>query len=125
MAPNEVTIGNQQLVYDRLYPKPLRADPKYGKYIQQKKENRHFAKLAKKKFKVGDLVRRMDNTNKFNKESDPNFSKEIFRIHEIRDPMELSFRSYDQEPVTFKLMSLRGRLINGSFYDNQLQKVLQ
>ena len=131
MTPNEVNAQNEKMVYRRLYPKPNRGDPTYPKYMKQKRSNFRHAKLLKKKFKIGDLVRHIDKkklekkAKGMTKESDPNFTDEVFRIHEIRDPMQKVFRSYDQEPITFKLMSLGGVKIKGSFYGSQIQKVLQ
>ena len=58
----------------------------------------------------------------FNKESDPNFSNVIYRV--VRDPRLLRFQSLDHEPLTFKLETMTGRAINGSFYLSELQKVL-
>mgnify|MGYP001047056352 CR=1 FL=1 len=129
MAPNDVTEQHTELIRRRMYPKPRRGEPGYEKYKRQRIKNRISAKKAKEKIKIGDMVRVLTDRKIFAKESDKNFTNEIFRVVEIRDPTRLGF-SYDFEPVTFKVERL-GRAprsrertsINGSFYLSELQKV--
>jgi len=136
MTPNEVTNEPDQtrLIIKRIYPKPRRGDPGYVEYKQRQLKNNLTAKAAKKKIKVGDFVRVLTDRKTFPKESDKNFSNEIFRVSEIRDVLALGFTSYDEDPITFKIERLRGaripigrarerKSINGSFYLRELQKV--
>lgn len=136
MTPNEVTEDHTEIIKSRMYPKPNPGESGYEKQRLQRIKNRRSARKAKKKIKVGDFVRVLTDRKTFSKESDKNFTNEIFRVTEIRDPTLRGFDTYDQEPVTFKIARLRGaripigrarerRSINGSFYLSELQKVKQ
>ena len=136
MTPNQVTNSDEhrELIKSRMYPKPNRGEPGYAKYREQRIKNRHMVAAAKKKIKIGDFVRVLTDRKTFPKESDKNFSNEIFRVIGIRDAIAEGFTNYDDEPITFKIERLRGariprgraverRSIRGSFYLRELQKV--
>jgi hypothetical protein len=124
MTPNEVTPANEGLVRRRLYPLPNPGEPRFREYMRQRAVNNEMANKARDKIRVGDLVRRLKPRPVFNKESDPNFTNTIYRVSAVRDARLLRFRSLDQEPITFKLETVTGRAINGSFYLSEIQKVL-
>ena len=64
------------------------------------------------KFKVGDRVRISKFKDIFAKGYAPNWSKEIFIVDKINDPV----------PYTYNLKDLNDEEIIGSFYDRELQK---
>jgi len=136
MAPSQVTLSPTciALIKSRMYPKPNRASPNFEKYRQWQLKNRRMAKRTKKMLKVDDFVRVLTDKKTFPKESDKNFSNEIFRITAVRDAREEGFDTLDEEPITFKIARLDGariprgkaierKSIRGSFYRSELQKV--
>lgn len=76
----------------------------YGKSTHDKKP----------KFKIGDYVRISLVKKTFEKGYTPNWSKEIFMIVGIKHG----------DPVTYELMDEQGENIEGSFYEEELQKTL-
>ena len=71
---------------------------------------------AKPKFKVGDKVRISKyKRNVFDKGYTPNWTEEVFTI----DKMQYT------NPITYKLKDLRGKDIQGSFYEPELLKAKQ
>ena len=124
MTPNQVTVANEALVRRRLYPKPAPGDVGFLKYTRRRSKNQRVANKTQVNIRVGDLVRQLSPRTVFNKESDPNFSNVIYRVSVVRDPRLLRFQSLDHEPLTFKLETMTGNAINGSFYLSELQKVL-
>ena len=64
------------------------------------------------RFEVGDRVRISKFKNIFAKGYTPNWSKEIFIVNKINDPV----------PYTYNIKDLNGEEIIGSFYDRELQK---
>lgn len=123
MKPNDVTLENSRLVMSRLFPKPTPSDRNYTKYLRKRaRQNRRAAKY-KKNIKVGDLVRVLAPRPHFRKETDISYTDATFRVRYIRDP-KLDYGNYDNEPVTFLLEDLHGSPILGTYYYNELQKVL-
>jgi len=68
--------------------------------------------ISKPKFKVGDKVRISRIKGTFEKGYLPNWSEELYSIYEVQQTL----------PVTYKLKDLLGEKIEGSFYQQELQK---
>lgn len=66
------------------------------------------------KFQVGDEVRISKAKGLFEKGYKPNWSEEVFTVHAIN-------RKYI--PITYKLKDTQGEILEGSFYDHELQAV--
>lgn len=95
MTPNEVTLENSPQVLQRLTKKT--AQHSRGKGV----------------LKIGDIVRISRIKPIFAKEAtSPNWSEELFRIIEVQQT----------RPVTYKLEDLLQEPINGTFYQQELQK---
>ena len=69
-------------------------------------------KEDKPKFKINDRVRIFKLKDKFEKGYKGYWSKEIFKIKEIRNT----------SPITYRLQDLNNEDIHGSFYTNELQR---
>jgi hypothetical protein len=69
-------------------------------------------KEHKSKFKVGDYVRISLVKNKFEKGYTHNWSKEIFEISKVKLT----------DPITYKIKDEHGEVLEGSFYEQELQK---
>ena len=95
--PANVTHNNEEEVWHTLYKKP---------------ENK---KNIKYKFEVGDQVRISKMKRTFAKGYLPNFSKEIFTVSQQipRHPPVYKLKDYDQEEL------------DGTFYNEELQKVIK
>lgn len=93
MAPSEVGSHNEQLVRERLYP------PK--------------PRRVKFKFNVNDKVRISMERRPFQKGYIGDWSEEIFRVN-TRLPTD---------PVTYELKDLSGEVLEGRFYNEELQHV--
>ena len=81
-------------------------------------ENYHTddRKFKDPKFKVGDKVRISKYKRKiFDKGFTPNWTEEVFFINEI----------LPTKPVTYKIRDYNGEVIEGSFYEQELQKTNQ
>ncbi|GBN67375.1 Putative uncharacterized transposon-derived protein F54H12.3 [Araneus ventricosus] len=94
MTPTSVTFENQSQAWKNLYT--------------EKK-----TKLTKPKFKVGDTVRISKEKLLFEKGYEQNWTLEIFTIDQV----------LLRNPVVYKLKDLSSELIQGSFYEQELQKV--
>ena len=75
-----------------------------GRYIQYKK--------SQIKFKVGDYIRISRLKGLFEKGFLPNWSEEIFIVVEVKKTI----------PVTYKIKDSTGEILEGSFYNEELQK---
>ena len=64
------------------------------------------------KFKIGDRVRIFKWKDKFEKGYKGYWSKEIFKIKEVKNT----------SPITYKIEDLDGETVHGSFYANELQR---
>lgn len=93
LAPNAIKEENEAIVLDRLKKKKLPV----------KKKN---------KFKVGDPVRISKYKHIFEKGYTPNWTTEVFVIDEVQKT----------RPVTYKLRDYQNHLIQGGFYEEELQK---
>jgi len=65
------------------------------------------------KFKIGDKVRISLDKNIFEKGYTPNWSEEIFIVH----------KTIPRVPAVYQIKDLRNEIIEGNFYEEQLQKV--
>lgn len=95
MAPNNVKKSDENKIIDKLYT------ANYKKHLRVK----HFIE--------GDLVRKIDKANIFSKGYSPNFSEEIYKIAQINKTL----------PITYRIMSENNKVLKGSFYKNQLNKI--
>ena len=66
-------------------------------------------------FKVGDRVRIFKKKRMFEKGFTPNWTEELFIVSEIRAT----------KPITYKITDLKGEEIDGTFYQQELQKTKQ
>lgn len=96
MKPREVTSGNTRQVFENLY----------GTFPIENKPQRF-------KFKEGDTVRISKYRGIFDKKYEQSFTDEYFIIHELQP----------RDPPMYKLRDLNGEILNGSFYEQELQKV--
>ena len=96
MKPSQVTKANEAKVWDTLY----------GSDVQ---------KRVRFKFQVGDRVRISKVKRLFEKSYLPNFTEEMFTIYK---------RFARQVPV-YKLKDDAGEILDGTFYEPELQKVIK
>ena len=94
--PAEVTTENEKKVWHTLY-------------------DHDAVKNVKYKFKIGDQVRISKMKRTFEKGYLPNFSKEIFIIS----------KQIPRDPPVYKLKDLDGEELKGTFYEQELQKVIK
>jgi len=96
IAPNEVNESNAHVV---------RRNNRYnrGKGV----------KLQKHRITVGDLVRITAAGHVFKKKYLPQWTEEIFKVHQI----------YSSTPNVFVLKDMAGEVVEGTFYSQELQKV--
>ncbi len=97
MAPNQVTPTNERKVWDY----------QYGSYVKGQYN-------VKFKYNVGDIVRISTKANQFKKGYLPNYNEEYFTVHQ-RTP---------SSPPTYKLIDQKGDVIIGSFYEQELHRVI-
>ena len=95
--PINVTQENEREVWHTLYGEPEKKGP------------------VKYKFEIGDQVRISKMKRTFEKGYLPNFSKEIFTVSQQipRDPPVYKLKDYDQEELS------------GTFYNEELQKIIK
>jgi Integrase core domain len=98
MKPNDVSKRNARVLLRRLRLKTV-------KHYQQKS--------VRIKFRKGDYVRISKYKTVFEKGYTPNWTAEIFTVISTRNTV----------PPTYKLNDLEGNPIEGSFYNEELQKV--
>ena len=102
--------------YNNKYHSTIKMSPIEGsKKINEKKIRNiyNFKKTTKPgKFKIGDRVRLSLEKNIFEKSYETNWTEEIFEIYDIK---------YSNVPYYY-LKDLNGDKIEGSFYDQELQK---
>ena len=96
MTPVEANLKkNENTVWRNLYP--------------------DFGKTLTPKFSVGDNVRITKKQNLFGKGFTPRWTEVVFRISKIVLTI----------PITYKIIDLNGEEIQGSFYEQELQKTTQ
>jgi hypothetical protein len=94
MKPNEINKKNEHLLLKEIY---------------------NFPKMfPKPKFKIGEHVRISKYKGVFFKGYEPNWTTEIFEIHMVKIT----------NPITYYLKDYKDNIINGSFYEFELQKVM-
>ena len=96
MKPSQVTKKNEAKVWDTLYGDDVQKPVRY-------------------KFKVGDRVRISKVKRMFEKSYLPNFTEEIFTVYK---------RMTRQVPV-YKLKDDAGEILDGTFYEPELQKIIK
>lgn len=99
--PSLVNKNNEKDVWMRLYGH----DPQY-EYNFDKKPS----KIA---FRVGDLVRIDRLKKEFEKGYTPNWTEEIFIVYKV----------IDRDPALYKLKDFNSDIVEGFFYEQELQKV--
>jgi hypothetical protein len=99
MAPDDVNENNQMQVYDYLYS----GRGRYGKISK-----------TEIKFRVGDKVRISREKYTFEKGYESNWSTEIFVV----------FKILNRSPARYEIKDLNGETIEGSFYAEELQRVV-
>lgn len=97
MAPGEVNAGNQEKVYETLYP-----------------EHAHGTEADKATFKVGNYVRVAFKKPAFHKGYTGNYSEEVFKINSINPYGEFT---------RYYLVDLDGEALLGAHYAQELQSV--
>ena len=95
-APIEVTKENESAIRERMY----------GKEVTSK---------SSAKFKVGDKVRISKTRRAFDKGYLPNWTEEVFTVTDV----------VDTKPRTYKLEDYGKEKIEGSFYENEIQRVVK
>lgn len=96
MSPNEVNIHNEQNLLNTVF------NQKY-----------HITAKLKPKFKIGDSVRLSKYKHIFEKGYTPNWTTEIFKIKKVQHT----------HPITYRLIDLDQRDIEGAVYTEELQLV--
>ena len=96
MKPSQVTKKNEAQVWDTLYGDDVQKPVRY-------------------KFQVGDRVRISKVKRLFEKSYLPNFTEEIFTVYK---------RMARQVPV-YKLKDDAGEILDGTFYEPELQKIIK
>ena len=99
IEPVNVNKDNEDKIYENLYG--------------YKKNEGDSSILKKFKFSVGDFVRLSKIKKTFEKGYTRNFTREIFVVDKI----------IAKNPVSYKLVDLKGEYLIGSFYEQELQKV--
>jgi len=99
MAPDDVNNDNQLQVYDYLYS----GRGRYRKIIN-----------SNTKFRIGDKVRISREKYTFEKGYESNWSTEIFVLSKI----------LKRSPARYEIKDLNGETIEGSFYAEELQRVV-
>ncbi|GFU61268.1 uncharacterized protein TNCV_5033271 [Trichonephila clavipes] len=96
MTPASVTETNQSQVSENLYGK------------------QNNKKVNKPNYRLNDTVRISKEKLLFEKGYEQNWTREIFTIHEI----------IRRNPIVYKLKDFAGEVIRGTFYEQELQKVM-
>ena len=100
IEPNKVSPENENQIYENLYG--------------FKKNEGDSTFLKKFKFSIGDFVRLSKIKKTFEKGYTRNYTREIFLIENIKPT----------NPVSYILTDLKGEKLFGSFYEQELQKVI-
>ena len=83
--------------------------------IREKVFPHHQAATGKSRFKVGDPVRISKVKSVFEKGYLPNWTEEIFTVASI---------NRKQSPITYQLKDYNNEVIEGSFYPQEIQKII-
>lgn len=107
LSPNEVTKENEADVWARLYLKKIKRS---GKQNTKKKKQR----TVRYRYKINDLIRLSHLKHIFRRGYNQQFTGEIFKV---------SKRFHLQGIPMYKVRDFNEELIEGDFYENDLQKV--
>ena len=96
---------------------PVKASQKENevKVLQNIINNSRYISKSKAKFKVGDKVRISRTKSTFEKGYLPNWSEELYVVDKVQQTI----------PITYKLKDTLGEAVEGSFYQQELQKSQQ
>lgn len=81
-------------------------------WMNQNKIEKNITK-KRGKYKIGDIVRISKYKTQFEKGYESNWSEELFKIYAISNRI----------PIVYKLKDLNNEIIEGTFYENELQRV--
>ena len=99
-SPNEVNKINEELIFKNIYG--------YSKDLGD-------STVVKNKFKVGDKVRISKYKNIFEKSYTPNWTREIFIVDKI----------LPRVPTVYILKDQNNEIIQGIFYEQQMEKIFK
>lgn len=105
--------------YNRSYHRTIKMSPKsalrYKNKVFKEQEIRiHKKRIRKPKLKSGDIVRLSKVKNAFEKGYTPNWTKELFQVIEVDEKYM---------PVMYRVADMGGDIIQGKFYDEELQYI--
>ncbi|XP_035234288.1 uncharacterized protein LOC118206136 [Stegodyphus dumicola] len=103
--------------YNHTWHRSIQTEPaNVNKHNEKQVWNQLYKDLPKPqpKLKVGDTVRVSKLKMIFEKGYESNWTREIFTIHEI----------LPRNPPVYRLKDLTGEVIEGTFYEKELQKIL-
>ena len=107
-APADINDANEAKVWNELYIDTLIPKPKIKREVKKRKPYKKY------KFKKGDFVRITHLKHPFDRDYQEKWTEEIFIIKS---------RYYRQGIPVYMLMDYDKDLIEGTFYQNELQKV--
>src|SRR6201995_1012763 len=104
-------------VHSTIGMSPVKASKKENtiKVLQNTIDKTRSIPISKAKFKTGDKVRISRTKSTFEKGYLPNWSEQLYMINKVQSTT----------PITYKLKNLLGEDIEGSFYQQELQKSYQ
>ena len=104
-------------VHSTIGMSPVKASKKENtiKVLQNTIDKTRSIPISKAKFKIGDKVRISRTKSTFEKGYLPNWSEQLYMINKVQSTT----------PITYKLKNLLGEDIEGSFYQQELQKSYQ
>lgn len=112
MSPNEVNLHNEQHLLNTVYNyKWLMTSSSAAKEADSVPG---ALRRRRAKYKVGDHVRISEQRLIFDKAYDPNWTPEIFQIKKVQ---------YHTNPITYLIDDYRDEILDGCFYDEELQPV--
>ena len=101
--------------YNKSFHRTIGMTPIRCSEIRKHEMTMHHKVLGKSKFKVGDKVRISRIKGIFEKGYLPNWSEAVYIIHEVKQT----------SPVTYILKDTSGEVLEGGFYEKELQKTKQ
>lgn len=96
MTPNQVNVGNQEMVWQKLYDSP------------------RWATVKSPKLSVGDHVRISKHRGAFERGYTPNWSVEVYVVHRVKT---------DTNPIVYVVRDWADEVIKGTFYEQELQLI--
>ena len=106
--------------YNNTYHRSIKMTPVQASDLKNSKKvyfnlYKNMPEKTEPKFQVGDRVRILKKKNIFDKGFTTNWTKELFIITEVQNTI----------PPTYKIQDLNGEDIEGTFYEQELQKSKQ